>query len=334
MKKFLSMTVLLLIIVLAGCQKDQTTKPKQKTNTNDAKVVKIEKLETMSYEDFYENLKEEELNDLDIIQVADQKITAVTGNYFLVLNENKKNHTYKINKIIDLHPYGMNYYYKEESTMFYPSKDGEKYLIYNECRYNSKDQTINAKDDKELKSIVIDLKKDEVTYRKGNHLENLKKKEGVSENNYPKIAKFSKDMKQYAKKKKYELMTNFYLKSGKDRFWVMKPFFEDCLYHHEEAWIMLQNKALKVLGVAKVGEGGLDETVFDQRIILQYMLKSNAHSVMLFHNHPSQNLNFSQQDLQLTRNIIQACKILRLECLDHIIVGENGYKSYTEQEYF
>ena len=108
MKKFLSMTVLLLIIVLAGCQKDQTTKPKQKTNTNDAKVVKIEKLETMSYEDFYENLKEEELNDLDIIQVADQKITAVTGNYFLVLNENKKNHTYKINKIIDLHPYGMN----------------------------------------------------------------------------------------------------------------------------------------------------------------------------------------------------------------------------------
>ena len=51
MKKFLSMTVLLLIIVLAGCQKDQTTKSKQKTNTNDAKVVKTEKLETMSYED-------------------------------------------------------------------------------------------------------------------------------------------------------------------------------------------------------------------------------------------------------------------------------------------
>ena len=47
MKKFLSMTVLLLIIVLAGCQKDQTTKSKQKTNTNDAKVVKTEKLETL-----------------------------------------------------------------------------------------------------------------------------------------------------------------------------------------------------------------------------------------------------------------------------------------------
>lgn len=225
MKKFLSITMVLLIIVLAGCQKDQTTKSKQKTN--DAKVVKTEKLETMSYDDFYENLREEDWNDLDIIQVADQKITAVIGNYFLVLKENKKNHTYKVDRIIDLHPYGMAYYYTEQSTTFYPSKDGEKYLIYNECRYNSKDHTINAKDDKELKSIVIDLKKDQITYRKGNYLENLKKKEGLSESNYPKIAKFSKDMKQYAKKKNYELMTNFYLKSGKDRFWVMKPFYED-----------------------------------------------------------------------------------------------------------
>ena len=227
MKKFLSITMVLLIIVFAGCQKDHTTKSKQKTNTNDAKVVKTEQLETMSYEDFYEDLKEEDLNSLDIIQVADQKITAMIDNYFLVLNKNKKNDTYKIQKIINLHSYGMAHYYTEESTMFYPSKDGEKYLIYNECRYNSKDQTINAKDDKELKSIVIDLKKDKVIYRKGNHLKNLKKKEDLSENNYPKIAKFSKDMKQYAKKKKYELMTNFYLKSGKDRFWVMKPFYED-----------------------------------------------------------------------------------------------------------
>ena len=39
--------------------------------------------------------------------------------------------------------------------------------------------------------------------------------------------KVSKEMKQYAKKKKYELMTNFYLKSGKDRFWVMKPLYEE-----------------------------------------------------------------------------------------------------------
>lgn len=120
----------------------------------------------------------------------------------------------------------------------------------------------------------------------------------------------------------------------REAYELMKPFFMNCLYHHEEAWIMLLNKAYKVLGVAKVGEGGLDETVFDQRVVLQYMLKSNAHVVMLFHNHPSQNLSFSQQDLQLTKNIIQACNILRLQCSDHIIVGENSYCSYMEQGYY
>lgn len=119
----------------------------------------------------------------------------------------------------------------------------------------------------------------------------------------------------------------------KEAYDLMKPFFKDCLYHHEEAWIMLLNKACKVLGVAKVGGGGLDETIFDQRVVLQYMLKSNAHFVMLFHNHPSQNLNFSSQDLQLTRNIIQACNTLKLSCLDHIIVGEESYNSYMEQGY-
>ena len=226
MKKVLCITMLLLITILAGCQKEQTVRQK-KTKTNDAKVVKTEKLQTMNSKDFYENLGEEDWRDLDIIQVADQKITAVIGNYFLVLNENKKNDTYKIQKIINLHPYGMGYYYSEASTTFFPSKDGEKYLIYNDSRTDEKDQTINAEDDKDLKSIVIDLKKDQVTYRKGNHLENLKKKEGLSENNYPKIAKFSKDIKQYAKKKKYELITDYYIKSGKDKIWVMKPFYEE-----------------------------------------------------------------------------------------------------------
>ena len=71
LNKFFYITVLLLIIVLAGCQKDQTTKPKQKTNTNDAKVVKIEKLETMSYEDFKKKKKKKKKNDFDIIQVVD-----------------------------------------------------------------------------------------------------------------------------------------------------------------------------------------------------------------------------------------------------------------------
>lgn len=226
MKKFLCITMLFLVTVLAGCQQEHIVKQK-KTKTNDAKVVKTEQLQITSYKDFYESIGDEDWREMDIIQIADQKITAVISNYFLVLDKDKKNDIYKIQKIINLHPYGMAYYYTEATTMFFPSKDGEKYLIYNDSRIDKKDQTIKAKDDKDLKSIVIDLKKDKVTYLKGNHLDHLKKKEELSENNYPKMGKISKDMKKYADQKQCELETNTYLQSGKDRFWVMKPFYEE-----------------------------------------------------------------------------------------------------------
>lgn len=115
---------------------------------------------------------------------------------------------------------------------------------------------------------------------------------------------------------------------------LIKPFFNDCMHHHEEAWIMLLNRKYKVLGVAKIGSGGLDGTIFDQRIILQYMLKCNAYAVILFHNHPSQELSFSQLDMQATKAIMQSCRLLKLNCLDHIIVGEDSYCSYTEEGYY
>lgn len=232
MKKFLCITMLLLTTMLAGwgCQKDHTTK--QKTKTEDAKVEKTEELKTCTKKEFYQGIGKEDWRELDILQIADKKIMAVMSHYFLVLNQ--KNATYKIQKIIDLHPYEMAYYYNEQSTMFFPSKDGEKYLVYNECRSDKKGNMINAKDDKQLKSIVIDLKKDQVTYRKGNQLDQLKKKEDFSENNLSKTEKILKNIKQYADKKGYILSnTEECLSFGQDKYWIMKPAKEESIFKCE-----------------------------------------------------------------------------------------------------
>ena len=91
---------------------------------------------------------------------------------------------------------------------------------------------------------------------------------------------------------------------------LIRPFFDDCLHHHEEAWIMLLNRNLKVLGVARLSVGNI-----------------------IFHNHPSQNLAFSPEDLKVTRNIMDACRLLNMNCLDHVIVGEESYSSYSEGGY-
>ena len=232
MKKFLCITMLLLITVFVGfgCQKNHTAK--QKAKTDDTKVEKTEKLKTSTQKEFYQGIGKEDWREPDILQITDNKIIAVMSHYFLVLNQ--KNGTYKIQKIIDLHPYEMAYYYNEQATMFFPSKDGERCLIYNECRYDKKDHTINAADDKDLKSIVIDLKKDQVTYRKGNQLDHLKKKEGLSENNLSKTVKVPKSIKQYAHKNGYILSdTEECLSFGQDRYWIMKSANEESIFKCE-----------------------------------------------------------------------------------------------------
>lgn len=52
---------------------------------------------------------------------------------------------------------------------------------------------------------------------------------------------------------------------------LIKPFFEGCLYHHEEAWVMLLNTSCKVLGVARLSVGNQEHTIIDPRTTLQLM---------------------------------------------------------------
>jgi DNA repair protein RadC len=67
---------------------------------------------------------------------------------------------------------------------------------------------------------------------------------------------------------------------------------------------MLLTRSNKVLGIASISKGGLSGTVTDVRIILQYAIKANACGLIIFHNHPSGNLQPSEADLSLTKNIL------------------------------
>ena len=82
-------------------------------------------------------------------------------------------------------------------------QDTKKYLIYNECYINKKDQVIPAKENENLNSILIDFEKDEVKYLKGNQFENLKKENNISEKYLAKQGKASLQLEKYADKEGY-----------------------------------------------------------------------------------------------------------------------------------
>jgi DNA repair protein RadC len=99
----------------------------------------------------------------------------------------------------------------------------------------------------------------------------------------------------------------------------------------EEFKILLLNRANKVLAISTLSQGGTAGTVVDPKLLFTTALKMKASSLILAHNHPSGELKPSEQDIKVTRNLIECGKILDLIVLDHLIVSPNGYYSFGDE---
>ena len=98
----------------------------------------------------------------------------------------------------------------------------------------------------------------------------------------------------------------------------------------EEAWVLLLNNSMKLIKKTRLSHGGISETSVDVRILLKEALLNNATVVALCHNHPSQQTRPSADDDRLTKRVQEACKIMRIHFLDHVIVTDGNYYSYQE----
>jgi DNA repair protein RadC len=94
---------------------------------------------------------------------------------------------------------------------------------------------------------------------------------------------------------------------------------------------MFTNRANKVLGIFELSTGGVSGTVADPKLIFAAALKVAASGLILSHNHPSGNLQPSQADIDLTRKIKEAGKLLEIQLLDHIILTTEGYYSFADE---
>lgn len=99
----------------------------------------------------------------------------------------------------------------------------------------------------------------------------------------------------------------------------------------EQFRILLTNRANKVLGVMDVSTGGISGTMADPKIIFVSAIKALASGIILAHNHPSGNLNPSQNDIDLTKRLKTAGKLLDIDILDHLIITSEGYFSFADQ---
>ena len=112
---------------------------------------------------------------------------------------------------------------------------------------------------------------------------------------------------------------------------LKKMYDADTLEYFESSIAIYLNRANNTIGWQKISQGGLSGTVVDVRIILATALKCGASAIILSHNHPSGNLYPSTSDDKLTEKINDACKIMEIKFLDHMIITSEGYYSYSDE---
>jgi DNA repair protein RadC len=100
---------------------------------------------------------------------------------------------------------------------------------------------------------------------------------------------------------------------------------------HEEFWLLMLNRANRVLGRYKVSQGGLSGTVIDTRIILKKALDNLASSIIICHNHPSGNKQPSDSDVKITEKLKKAAEMLEIKLLDHVIIADKSYFSFADE---
>lgn len=102
-------------------------------------------------------------------------------------------------------------------------------------------------------------------------------------------------------------------------------------YTYEVFAVLFLNRANKINHFEIISRGGLTGTVADPKVILKKALEEDAVSIVLSHNHPSGNLKPSRADEDLTHKIKEAARYFDIKILDHIIVSEEGFYSFSDE---
>ena len=114
----------------------------------------------------------------------------------------------------------------------------------------------------------------------------------------------------------YEILTNL--------------FPENTMDYRETFIVLYLKRANQVLGYSVISQGGTSNTTVDIKMVIQTALLANASCIMLAHNHPSGNLRPSSDDNRITNRIIEAARLFDITVLDHIIITNESYYSFTD----
>lgn len=125
---------------------------------------------------------------------------------------------------------------------------------------------------------------------------------------------------------------SYVIRSPEDVANVGKGFMRIHEEPEEYMYMICMNTKNRIVGVFEISHGSVNASIVTPREVFQKALLANAVSIILMHNHPSGDCTPSREDIDTTKRLVEAGKIVGVEVLDHIIVGDR-YSSLKEKGY-
>lgn len=125
-----------------------------------------------------------------------------------------------------------------------------------------------------------------------------------------------------------DFQEKYVIKTSEDAYKYLRFRMKDSVKEH--LWVVFLDRSKHVLSSKCLSEGGTSSTVGDVKLILKAAIDNLADTIILAHNHPSNNANPSPQDDALTRKVAAGGRAVGIPMVDHIIVCQNDYYSYCD----
>jgi len=138
-------------------------------------------------------------------------------------------------------------------------------------------------------------------------------------------------MRTFILKEQGEPYSTKQIHTPQDAYEMLRPIYDTLDDGQEHFVVLFLNSKNQPIYWKNIFSGGKNATYVDVAIVLRSALLCGATAILLSHNHPSGDMQPSEDDIEITRKIKKACELIDITLVDHIIVG-NGFYSMKENE--
>lgn len=128
--------------------------------------------------------------------------------------------------------------------------------------------------------------------------------------------------------RKDPLIENNTIRTPQEAFNAARPYIQNEKREHFLA-ILLDVRS-RLISVEIISVGTLTATLVHPREVFFPAIRKKAHSLIVVHNHPSDNLTPSEEDILITKQLHEASKLMNIPLIDHLIIGRHNYYSFKE----